>query len=117
LGKLIILLVLGAIAYTIWRVVQRGRQLARLLGDGVPTQGTVVRKYTLGRAKRRNTYLEYRYQDDTGSTHSHKSNVPAGVWAEHEEGGGIEVVYSASDPEVSAPRFLVDAARNARPVQ
>lgn len=58
--------------------------------------------------------VRYEYHDDMGRAHSHTSAVIDDVWDAHEEGGPIAVVYSASRPAVSAPKYLVERARQAR---
>ncbi len=113
MGKYILLFLAVAIGYAIWQVTRRAANFRLLAQDGVDARGTVLRKYTLGRARRRNHYLEYRYADSRGESHTCKSNVGEVVWSAHAEGGLIEVTYSQSDPSVSAPRRLVHAAREA----
>ncbi len=113
MGKFILLFLAVAIGYAVWQVTRRVANVRLLARDGVDARGTVLRKYSLGRARRRNHYLEYRYEDSRGEAHTHKYNVGAVVWSAHAEGGPIEVTYSQSDPSVSAPRQLVQAAREA----
>ena len=115
MARLVLLLLVAAIAYAIWRVVRRGRDFAQLVRDGVDARGVVVRKTTFGTAaaRRHNRFLDYRYQDDRGAEHSHRSKVTPTAWDAHEEGGPIEIVYSRSQPQISAPRWLVEPARAA----
>lgn len=95
------------------RVVQRGFQLRRLVADGVDATGTVVGKVTFNSSGPRSRYLRYRYQAADGRTCTHRSLVSRELMNAHQEGGPIEIVYSASRPHVSAPRYLVEQGRSA----
>lgn len=111
LPLLVPVVLIGAV---LLKVARRARDFQKLLEDGVATRGTITRKFRFGTTahqRRRTQYLEYRYQDSRGDTHTQRSNVPSSVWDTYEEGGSIEVVYSESHPAVSAPRYLVDLAK------
>jgi hypothetical protein len=94
-------------------LVRRGAQFKLLLEDGVNATGRVVDKPKFGRVNSSKKYrhLRYRYQDASGNEHVHRAQVTSSVYDAHEVDGPIEIVYSRSKPEVSAPRSLVDAAR------
>ena len=101
----------GAASY---RVVRRGLEFRLLLHDGVEAGGTVrnrVRFNPSGATRQR--YVRYEYTDPSGRTHSRRSLVSSDVWEAAEEGSTLPIVYSASKPSVSAPKYLVDAARRA----
>lgn len=100
----LMLLALGA------ALASRGGQLRRLLTDGVATTGEVVGRVDFGR---RGRYLRYAYHDASGRRHEHRALVSESVWEAHPEGTAIPVVYAASRPSVSAPRWLVEQARAA----
>jgi hypothetical protein len=104
------------IGYGIYAVVRRGFQMRQLALDGVDTQGTVTAKleYAGASGSRRSTRrIAYEYSDAAGATHRHVSMVTSTFWTEHAEGGPIDIVYSRSQPHVSAPKHLVTASREA----
>ena len=114
------LVFLGSIAvvvvYSIYRIVRRGFDLKLLVEDGVEAVGTVSQKLQFATAKgsrRNDRYLIYEYEDPRGVRHRHRSSVTSEFWRSHEEGGPIDIVYSRSRPEISAPRGLVEKARKA----
>lgn len=97
-------------------VVRRGLQLKQLVADGVNATGTVTQKieHPTARGTRRNDRrIAYEYRDAAGRTHRHISLVSSEFWLAHTEGGPIDIVYSRSRPEISAPRFLVEQGRAA----
>lgn len=103
------------IAWGIHAVLRRGFQFARLARDGRPVTGLVTQKPEYPGAigsKRNSRRIAYEYQDAWGRTHSHTSIVSATFWNQHEVGGPIELVYSESRPEISAPAALVEHARD-----
>lgn len=113
--EIIALVVIVIIALVVWLVVTRGLQLKQLVDDGVDINGTVVRQFKhnpKGRAST-NYYLRYRYSDSQGHEHETKSHVSYDYWAAHPEGTAIALTHSASRPHVSAPRYLVEQAREA----
>ena len=107
--------ILAFVGLAVVLLVQRGTQFKLLLEDGVNATGRVVDKPKFGRVNSSKKYrhLRYRYQDAFGNEHVHRAQVTSSVFDAHEEGGPIEIVYSRSKPQVSAPRSLVDAARQA----
>lgn len=105
---LIVPLIIAAVVFAL--VVRRGLQFKQLLLDGVPAKGVVAKKI---RFRGRHLTLRYAYRDDAGRVHANKSLVTDDVWNAHEEGGSIDVVYSRSQPEISAPKYLVDRTRPA----
>ena len=112
---LVVLIVLITIGLVVWLVVTRGLQLKQLVEDGLDINGVVVRQFKhnpKGPAST-NYYLRYRYSDSQGREHEYKSTVSYDYWAAHPEGHAIAITYSASRPQVSAPRYLVEQAREA----
>lgn len=95
-------------------IVRRGYQMRLLCRDGVDAIGMVKtkseRRMTKGRHK--NFVIHYAYLDEQGKAHEHRSIVSRSFWDRHEEGGRIDIVYSRSRPEISAPAQLVDKARS-----
>lgn len=113
--EVIAIVVLICIALVMWLVVTRGLQLKQLVEDGVDINGVVVRQFKhnpKGPAST-NYYLRYRYSDSQDREHEYKSNVSYDYWVAHPEGRAIAITYSASRPQVSAPRYLVEQAREA----
>lgn len=108
---------LGLLAWLIFSVVRRGYQFRQLLEDGVETTAAVTRKVVSRRRRRRpeSYFLRYEYRDGMGEKRTHQSVVTEEVWNRHVEGGPLDVVYSRSQPAVSAPKYLVDRARSAKP--
>lgn len=112
---IITLIFIGIIALVIWLVVTRGLQLKQLVEDGVDIDGVVVRQFKRnpkGPAST-NYYLRYRYSDSQGREHEYRSNVNYDYWVAHPEGSTIAITCSASRPHISAPRYLVEQAREA----
>jgi hypothetical protein len=110
------LITLGIIALVVWLVITRGLQLKQLVEDGIDGSGTIVRQFKhnpKSGSQSTNYFLRYRYRDRNGIEHEYKSNVNRDYWAAHPEGSTIEITYSKSKPQVSAPRFLVEQAREA----
>jgi len=109
-----ILIPAAIVAAMIVLVVRRGLEMKQLLADGVPTTALVRKKIlqrTRGKHAHKRRRIRYAYRDAEGRTHEYVSNMSIAQWSALEEGGPIDVVYSRSRPHISAPRFLVDAAR------
>lgn len=99
-------------------VVRRGLQMRLLVMDGVETTGRVVAKLRHVHSRRKGSQrptvrIHYAYRDAAGGEHEHRSLVTDSFWNAHEEGGPIAIVYSKSQPQVSAPRHLVEQSRAA----
>jgi hypothetical protein len=116
MGIAITLIVIAIIALAAWLVINRGLQMKQLLDDGIDIDGRVLRQFKHNPKKASlstDHFLRYSYRDSAGQEHEYKSNVNRDYWAAHPEGSAIAITYSKSKPEISAPRFLVDAARAA----
>lgn len=109
---LLLVLVVGAM---IVLLVKRGLQFRELCEHGVETTGQVVGKRSVkaGPSTSRRQKLVYRYTDGAGAAHEHTSVVTWDVYSRYDKGSAIEVVYSAKNPAVSAPKYLVDQAHAA----
>jgi len=109
---LLLVLIVGAI---IVLLVKRGLQFRELCEQGVEITGQVISKRSVkpGPSTSRRQKLAYRYTDSTGAAHEHTSVVTWDVYSRHDDGGPIAIVYSAKNPAVSAPKYLVDQARSA----
>lgn len=109
---LLLVLVVGAM---IVLLVKRGLQFRELCEHGVETTGQVISKRSVkpGPSTSRRQKLTYCYTDSVGTSHEHTSVVTWDVFNRHDDGGPIEIVYSAKSPAVSAPKYLVDQARSA----
>ena len=99
-------------------VVRRGLQMRLLVRDGVETAGQVAAKLRHRHPRRKGAQrpslqIRYAYRDAAGGEHEHRSLVTDSFWNEHEEGGPIAIVYSKSQPHISAPRHLVEQSRAA----
>ena len=109
-------LTIALIALAIWLVVTRGLQLKQLVEDGIDADGKVLRQFKRNPKKASlstDFFLRYSYRDRNGIEHEYKSNVNRDFWAAHPEGSAIAITYSKSKPQISAPRFLVEQAREA----
>lgn len=106
---------IAIIGYNVVRIARRGFEMRELALEGVEAVGRVTEKpfFRSQRTVSKTKMLVYSYTDANGSAHSHRSVVPDRVWEAHAEGGPIEIVYSRKRPAVSAPRYLVDEARQA----
>jgi hypothetical protein len=116
MGITITLAVLGIIALVIGLVVSRGLQMKQLLDDGIDIDGKVVSQFKHNPktgSLSTDYFLRYSYRDNAGREYEYKSNVNRDFWAAHPEGSTIAITYSKSKPAISAPRFLVDVAREA----
>ena len=96
-------------------VVRRARDFRRLVDDGVEATGVVEEKLAFGRvaSARKGKHIRYAYRDAEGREHRFRSQVTEGRYAEFSVGDPIAVVYSRSNPAVSAPKWLVDEAKSA----
>ena len=99
-------------------VVRRGLQMRQLALDGVETTGQVVAKLRHIHARRKGSQrpslrIHYAYRDAAGAEHEHRSLVTDSFWNAHEQGGPIAIVYSQSQPQISAPKHLVEQSRAA----
>lgn len=99
-------------------VVRRGLQMRQLALDGVETTGQVVAKLRHVHVRRKGSQrpslrIHYAYRDAAGAEHEHRSLVTDSFWNAHEEGGPIAIVYSQSQPQISAPKHLVEQSRAA----
>ncbi|MDZ4404138.1 DUF3592 domain-containing protein [Prosthecobacter sp.] len=112
IGLLVPVLIVGAMIFIF---VRRGLQMRELCEHGVETTGQIVEKRVVkaGKSTSKQWKIVYRYTDSAGATHSHTSVVSIEAYQNHEEGGPIQVVYSAKRPVISAPKYLVDQARKA----
>jgi len=112
IGLLTPVLIVGAI---IIFFVRRGLQIKELCDHGIETTGHVEGKRTVkpSNSGARQKKLEYRYTDSTGATRRHTSVVPIDIYDRYDEGSPIEIVYSSKHPDISAPRYLIDQARQA----
>lgn len=116
MGLIFALIAAAIIAIILWLVLTRGLQLKQLVEDGVDIDGTVVRQFKLnpkGGSQSTNYFLRYRYRDSAGQEHEYKSNVNRDYWVAHPEGSAIAITCSKSKPNISAPRYLVEQAREA----
>lgn len=114
MGIAITLAVLGIIVLIIGLVATRGLQMKQLLEDGIDIEGKVVRQFKHNPktgSLSTDYFLRYSYRDSAGREHEYKSNVNRDFWVAHPEGSAIAITYSKSKPAISAPRFLVNAAR------
>ena len=113
---LLVFAAISAIAIgMIFLAAKRGLQMRELCEHGVETAGVIFSKRSVaaGKSTARRWKLVYRYQDSSGASHEHTSIVTIEGYQNHEQGGPIQVVYSAKNPAVSAPKFLVDQCRAA----
>lgn len=109
----ILLFALGAVVMVFAVILWRGRQLGQLAREGVKVTGTVVRKFRTGsgRAGSRGRRIAFTYRGLDGREYRRAASIPLSKWAELEEGYPIELMMVPSNPGVSAPAWLVDAAR------
>jgi hypothetical protein len=116
MGIAITLILVAITILVVWLVITRGLQMKQLVEDGIDTDGKVIRQFKRNPKKANlstDFFLRYSYRDRNGIEHEYKSNVNRDYWVAHPEGSAIAITYSKSKPQISAPRFLVDAAREA----
>lgn len=108
----ILLIPSAFIGIAIWR----GRQFGELARRGIPVAGRIVRKFrsgsvdTVGSRGRR---LAFAYTGPDGREYRRAASVTIGKWSEYEEGDAIDLICLPDRPGVSAPAWLVSAAREA----
>jgi hypothetical protein len=112
---LILLFALGALVMVATVILWRGRQIGQLAREGVKVTGTVVRKFRSGsgRAGSRGRRIAFTYRGPDGSEYRRAASITLGKWVELEEGHPIALIVLPSNPGISAPAWLVDAAREA----
>lgn len=112
---LILLFALGALVIVATVILWRGRQIGQLAREGVKVTGTVVRKFRSGsgRAGSRGRRIAFTYRDPDGSEYRRATSVTLGELAELKEGHPFALIVLPSNPGISAPVWLFDAAREA----
>jgi hypothetical protein len=116
MGWFFLILILLAVCAGVGIAIWRGRQLGELARTGVPVTGVVVRKFRSGKAGGagdRGRRLAFTYTGPDGRSYRRATSVTVSKWAEHEEGGAIELFCLPDAPAVSAPAWLVQPARDA----
>jgi hypothetical protein len=109
---ILLLLIGGWIGVAVWR----GRQVGELARRGVAVTGRVDRKFRSGIANgpgSRGRRLAFVYTGPDGREYRRTASVPGSRWSEHEEGGPIELVCLPDKLGVSAPAWMIEAARAA----
>ncbi|TIX50639.1 hypothetical protein [Alteraurantiacibacter aquimixticola] len=107
----IALILAAIIAVVVWR----GRQFGELARRGVPVTGTVVKKFRTGSTggvpsgKR----IAFTYRGPDGKDYRRAASIATGKWQELELDGPIDLICLPDRPGVSAPAWLVEAAREA----
>lgn len=115
----IVLYALGALAIVVaiaaFVIVRRAGEFKRLVHDGVEATGVVEEKLVFGGGSgtRRGKHLRYAYRDAQGREHRFRSQVTESRFDEFAVGDPIPIVYSRTNASVSAPRWLVEEAREA----
>ena len=85
-------------------------QATELQQAGIEATGVIVEK-----AERRNSrHIRYQYTDQFGKTHQRKVLVLPDQWDVLQEQGPVAIVYSEKRPHISAPKYLLDLARERR---
>lgn len=112
---LILLFAVVCAAAIVAVILWRGRQIGQLAREGTRVTGTVVRKFRSGsgRAGSRGRRIAFTYRGTDGQEYRRAASITLSKWAALAEGDPIELVILPSDPGVSAPDWLVDAAREA----
>jgi hypothetical protein len=116
MGWFVLLLLVIAVCAGAGIAIWRGRQIGELAQRGVPVTGVVVQKIRSGKAGAagdRGRRLAFTYTGPDGRTYRRATSVTSSQWAEHEEGGAIDLFCLPDDPGVSAPAWLVQHARDA----
>ena len=108
----ILLLVAAFVGFGVWR----SRQFGELARRGIPVTGRIARKFRSGNAETagsRGRRLAFVYTGPDGREYRRAASVSIGKWAEYEEGSEIELICLPDNPGISAPAWLVEAAREA----
>lgn len=103
-------LFVAAAAFSVWQGVRRARQLALLAERGQRLHGTIVARRSVRRRSGPPRYrITYEYPAAT-SIKRGTSIVSAARYASCAEGDPIDLAYLPDQPDVVAPRFVVDEA-------
>jgi Protein of unknown function (DUF3592) len=110
-----LLFALCALVAVVTVILWRGRQIGQLAREGVKVTGTVVRKFRTGsgRAGSRGRRIAFTYRGPDGVEYRRAASITLSQWTELEEGYPIALIVLPSKPGVSAPAWLVEAAREA----
>jgi hypothetical protein len=110
----LLFVVLGCLAIFIGllRVARRwGEEAIELQWHGVEVTGTILEKRSYRSRRQQSTHIRYEYVDQFGKRHRSRPNlVTPEAWEAHEEGGPIQVIYSARRPAISLPKYLMELA-------
>ncbi len=91
-------------------MIRRGMQFKQLASGGMAGKATILRKY---RRKNKSTRLQYEFTAPTGEVLRHSSVVSKAQFESAREGGEIEIYFLLENPKINAPKYLIDAARQA----
>ncbi|MCU0759175.1 MAG: hypothetical protein MUF07_08280 [Steroidobacteraceae bacterium] len=98
-----------AIGLAVWR----GLQVRALAERGVPVQGTVVKKLTLGAGFMATRRIAFEYVGPDGRTYHRAASVSPGRFERHVEGAPLSLYCLPDAPGTSAEAWMVEAARDA----
>ncbi|HKY63982.1 MAG TPA: DUF3592 domain-containing protein [bacterium] len=107
-GFMLLVLAIGAVF-----VVRRGLEMKKLAQEGRPARARIVKKARVRRKGSNPASLTYEFQDGFGKLHRRRIFVSETVYAQHEEGGDLEIVYLLDKPEVSGAKYLVEEVKRA----
>ncbi|HOB12764.1 MAG TPA: hypothetical protein PKN09_00810 [Novosphingobium sp.] len=114
MSTLLILALLMALAF-VGNLVWRGLQFARLAHEGARANATVVRKFRTGAGGpgSRGRRIAFQYTGPDGRDYRRAATIALAKWQGLEEGHPLEIYILPDKPGISAPAWLVDAARDA----
>ena len=105
-GLFLVIIVVG-----VGLVAKRGLEFKKLAQEGQAGRAQIVEKKKVRRKGSDAPTLTYEFQDILGQTQRKRIHVPESIYAQHEAGGTIEIVYLSDRPQVNGPKYLVDKVR------
>jgi hypothetical protein len=107
--QFVVLPIVLVIGVAVWR----GRQIRQLAERGVPVQGTVVRKSTLGPGFGASRRIVFSYVGPDGREYRRSALVGSARFESYAEGAPLALYCLPDAPGTSAEAWMVDAARDA----
>jgi hypothetical protein len=112
---IVLVALLAALAFGIFVVVNRGRQIGELARRGVPVTATVTRRFATGKGGpgSSNKRIGFTYRGPDGREYERFASVTGARFHALADGDPLPIYVLPDDPGTSAPALIVDPAREA----